>query len=332
MSVIKHVQDFEFREDPGDPWIARFHHEDAYPAGDGDQGVKKEDLQGHNIGEDLDESLDFRMYYGDRIPGFPVHSHRGFETITIVLEGVIDHFDSHGNHGRYMAGDVQWMTAGNGIRHTELFPLVNDQKENPTELFQIWLTLPSWNKLVDCDYKMLWKEDIPIVEKEGTRVSVIQGEFNGTQGLQATNSSWASDERSKLRILNISMEKGSSLDINQVSETLNRNLYLYHGEAIEIDGEEIRGKKSIKLEGNADIKIEAKDDVKLLLLEAEPLNEPILNDGPMVMNTEEEVLQGYRDFWDNQYGGWPWKEASPVHDKEEGRFSAVVDRPNTEKD
>lgn len=327
MSIIREINDFQFREDPGDPWVARFHHIDNYPAGDGEQGVKEEDLLDHEIGEDIDESLPFRMYYGDRIPGFPVHSHRGFETITVVLDGVVDHHDSHGNHGRYKKGDVQWMTAGSGIRHTELFPLVNDYEDNRTELFQIWLSLPSWNKLVDCDYKMLWREEIPVVEKEGSTVTVIQGNFENVQGLDATEASWAYDERSNLRILIIEIEAGSTVAINGVSETLNRKLYIYEGGGVRIGDQTVEGKKSMVLDGVSTFEIEALDDAKLLLLEAEPMNEPILNDGPMIMNTQEEILEGYRDYWDNQFGGWPWDDPSPVHKKDEGRFSANVERP-----
>lgn len=328
MSAIIENKASKFREDPGDPWVARMHHVDHYPAGNGEQGVREEDKKGHTPGKDLDTDLPWRMYYGKNVPGFPVHGHRGFETVTIVLDGVIDHHDSGGDHGRYAAGDVQWMTAGEGIRHTEMFPLVHDDKENRTELFQLWLSLPSWNKLVPCDYKMLWREEIPVVEEENARVKVIIGTWNGTKGLTATEPSWASDEKSRLRILLIDVEADASITIDGVSETLNRNLYFFEGEQVNVDGETLSGKRSLKLKGDADFVIQGAGTLaRLLLLEAEPIGEPIINDGPMIMNTMDEVLQGYRDYWETHYGEWEWDTKDPVHEKETPRMSSRGKNP-----
>ena len=327
MAAIIENRDFQFREDPGDPWVARMHHVDLYPKGDGAQGIREEDMEGHTPGRDLDMDKPWRLYYGKRIPGFPVHGHRGFETVTIVLDGVVDHHDSGGDHGRYRRGDVQWMTAGEGIRHTEMFPLVHDEKENRTELFQLWLSLPSHNKLVPCDYKMLWREEIPVVEKDRARVTVITGNYEGTQGPSATEPSWASDEKSRLRILLFDLEEGGKVEIEGVSETLNRNLYFFEGDTVTVDAERLSGKRSLKLRGDADFTIEGSGHARLLLLEAEPIGEPIINDGPMIMNTMDEVLQGYRDYWKTHYGEWDWPDRDPVHEKETGRVSSRGNNP-----
>ena len=328
MSAIIENNEFTYREDPGDPWVGKFHHIDLYPAGDGSEEVKDEDLEGHTLGEDLGQDLDFRLYYGGKRPGFPVHSHRGFETVTIVLDGFVDHHDSKGEAGRYGAGDVQWMTAGKGIRHTEMFPLVHSDKENRTELFQLWLSLPSWNKMVEPDYKMLWREEIPVIEKEGSRVKVIIGKYEEQEGPKPTEGSWAYDDRSHFRILLIEIEPGAKVLIDGVTPSLNRNLYPFEGDFVMVDGERVEGKRHLKMDGEADFVIEAgREPAKLLLLEAEPLNEPIINDGPMIMNTQEEVLQGYRDFWKNQYGEWPWKERDPLHPVGTGRVSSKEKNP-----
>ena len=162
--TVQHVNSIEplgFQWKASDPFLFCVHHEDAYPAGNEKMGPDKELLKGRNIGQDFEVKDGFRMYHGQTVPGFPSHPHRGFETVTVVRKGVVDHTDSMGASGRYGHGDVQWMTAGKGIQHAEMFPLVNDTKENTLELFQIWLNLPQENKFVDPYFKMLWSHSIP---------------------------------------------------------------------------------------------------------------------------------------------------------------------------
>jgi redox-sensitive bicupin YhaK (pirin superfamily) len=115
------------------PFLFFAHHLDYYPAGNEKMGPKVS-LKGRNIGNDFTPKDGWRMYHGDTVPGFPVHPHRGFETVTIVMTGFVDHSDSHGQAGRYSKGDVQWMTAGSGLQHSEMFPLLNMEDENPIRL------------------------------------------------------------------------------------------------------------------------------------------------------------------------------------------------------
>ncbi|SES99670.1 hypothetical protein SAMN05660297_01139 [Natronincola peptidivorans] len=325
-SIIS-VKDFKFREDPGDPFIARMHHLDYYPKGNGHQGVSKTDLKGKNIGEDFDFSDDWKMYYGKEVPGFPVHPHRGFETITIVLQGYVDHSDSIGATGRYGAGDVQWMTAGSGIQHAEMFPLVHDDKENTMELFQVWLNSPSKDKFVDCYYKMLWAEDIPVVEEvdeSGNKaiINVIAGSYKDIKSLDPNPNSWANNRTNHVGIWTIHLEPGASFTLPSVSPTLNRNLYFYKGSSISIDSTSIKSNSSLKLAGNEEIKVlNGNEDSFLLLLEGEPINEPVVNYGPFVMNTMEEIQQAYKDYKATSFGGWPWDRKDPVNSKALGRFA-----------
>jgi quercetin 2,3-dioxygenase len=126
-----------------DPFLFCAHHQDIYPPGNERLGIDKEHLGQRALGSDFEKKDGFRMYHGKRVPGFPHHPHCGFETITLVTEGYIDHSDSLGAAARFGEGDVQWMTAGSGVQHSEMFPLLNADKENRLELFQIWLNLPA---------------------------------------------------------------------------------------------------------------------------------------------------------------------------------------------
>ena len=143
-----------------DPFLFCAHHDDAYPSGNAAFGpaVPIEDRQ---IGSDFSGKDGWSMYHGETVPGFPGHPHRGFETVTLVRKGLIDHSDSLGAAARFGGGDVQWVTAGKGIVHSEMFPLLNATEPNPLELFQIWLNLPAKNKMVAPHFTMLWNERIP---------------------------------------------------------------------------------------------------------------------------------------------------------------------------
>ena len=325
------IKDFKFREDVGDPFLARMHHLDHYPKGNGNMGLSKSDLEGKILGEDFDFSSPWKMYYGKETPGFPVHPHRGFETVTVVLQGYVDHSDSNGATGRYSSGDVQWMTAGSGMQHAEMFPLVHDDKENTMELFQIWLNLPSKDKFVKPSYKMLWAEDIPTVEVRNETgntafINVISGAYNGVRGLEPNPDSWAKNTDNHVGIWTIKLEPGASFDLPSISPSLNRNLYYYKGGNITIDDTTIKSNSSIKLAGDKEIKvINGDEDSYLLLLEGEPINEPVINHGPFVMNTMEEIEQAYRDYRATEFGGWPWERRDAVNPKNKGRFAKYDD-------
>src|SRR5437763_17024353 len=166
-----------------DPFLFCVHHLDAYPIGDENFGPST-GLDDRDLGADFSARNGFSMYHGSVVPGFPQHPHRGFETVTYVRRGIIDHSDSLGATARFSRGDVQWLTAGAGIVHCEMFPLVDRSGPNPCELFQIWLNLPAADKMVDPYFTMLWDEDIPrhtTVDVDGrrTEVTVVAGEFAG---------------------------------------------------------------------------------------------------------------------------------------------------------
>ncbi len=140
--IIKSIRPLGFQWETQDPFLFCVHHEDFFPKGNDRMGPDPKEFQGREMGQDFMIKDGYRMYHGKTVPGFPGHPHRGFETITIVRKGIVDHSDSLGASGRYGNGDVQWMTAGEGVQHAEMFPLINREEENPMELFQIWLNLP----------------------------------------------------------------------------------------------------------------------------------------------------------------------------------------------
>ena len=161
-----------------DPFLFCAHHDDAYTEGDGSMAPAAS-LEGRQLGQDFAGIDGWNMYHGRTVPGFPAHPHRGFETVTYVRQGVIDHSDSLGAAARFGRGDVQWLTAGRGIQHAEMLPLLADDRPNPLELFQIWLNLPAARKLVEPSFTMLWGRDVPVAHNpirfEKTPVRKPQG-------------------------------------------------------------------------------------------------------------------------------------------------------------
>src|SRR5215212_338254 len=135
-----------------DPFLFCAYHDNVYPPANAGQGPHAS-LRGRDIGQDFSGKDGWSMYHGSTVPGFPAHPHRGFETVTIVRKGLIDHSDSLGAVARFGGGDVQWLTTGRGIVHSEMFPLLDTGGNNPLELFQIWLNLPKRSKLADPFFK-----------------------------------------------------------------------------------------------------------------------------------------------------------------------------------
>ena len=188
-----------------DPFLFCVHHDDAYPVGNGRFGPDAS-LAGREMGADFAGIDGWRMYHGTEVAGFPQHPHRGFETVTYVRRGVIDHSDSLGAAARFGAGDTQWLTAGRGIVHSEMFPLLDDDQPNPLELFQIWVNLPAASKLAEPHFSMLWARDVPVVTVRddagrAATVTVVAGALDGHVPPAPPPDSWASRRRSRRRHL-----------------------------------------------------------------------------------------------------------------------------------
>ncbi len=312
------------------PFVACMHHQDAYPTGNR-QMEPTYYIEGREQGNDFDHSAPWRMYHGETVPGFPVHPHRGFETVTVVLRGFVDHSDSHGATGRYGDGDVQWMTAGAGLQHAEMFPLLSETGENPLELFQVWLNLPRKSKFADPHYKMLWNEEIPVLDigdPQGrkTTLRLIAGQYGEAKAPPPNPASWAADPANHVGIWLLTLEPGAVFTIPAVSETLSRTLYYYEGDTLTADDALLQNRSYAHLAGGADITLRnGAAPSKLLLLEGEPINEPVVSRGPFVMNSPEEIAEAFADYRATRFGGWPWARPDPVNPREQGRFARYKD-------
>jgi len=248
-----------------------------------------------------------------------------------VLNGFVDHSDSHGASGRYGNGDVQWMTAGAGLQHAEMFPLLNRNEDNPLELFQIWLNLPKSRKFADPHYKMLWAEDIPVyTQKDGkgnvSEITLIAGTIEDVSAPAPAPDSYAADAENDVSICLIKMAPHASLELPTASAEADRSLYYYRGSGIKAAGIDIKPYHSIDLLADEKVILEnGYDEAFLLLLQGKPINEPVVQHGPFVMNTGAEIKQAIMDYQQTQFGGWPWPRHDNVHNRDEGRFAKYAD-------
>ena len=309
-----------------DPFLFCVYHQDFFPQGNEELGPATS-LTGRQIGQDFVIKDGWRMYHGKRIPGFPSHPHRGFETVTVVRQGVVDHADSRGASGRYGNGDVQWMTAGSGIQHSEMFPMLNQRKNNTLELFQIWLNLPKHKKMVEPHFKMIWRNSIPVhrmLDNDGHEIELHQyaGSFNGTTSPETAPDSWAKDPKNEVAIWHIRLEAGSHWKLPASRKGINRCLYFFQGDKLELMGTEVQSEFMIELDGSEEVELANGDqDSKLLILQGKPIGEPVAQYGPFVMNTSDEIQQAFKDYQRTQFGGWPWDKSDPIHGRERGRFA-----------
>ena len=267
------------------------------------------------------------MYHGQKIAGFPRHPHRGFETITVVQEGLIDHADSLGAAARYGDGDVQWLTAGDGINHAEMFPLLRKDAPNPIDFFQIWINLPSTLKRVPPHFSMLWAEEIPVFKQtddsgKTSTIRLIAGELEKQRAPSPPPNSWASQEGSEVFILTVEMEPGAAIHIPAHGAGLNRSLYSVSGNGGTVNGEQIANRRLSELRSDTAVELRNGDQTgRYLLLQGKPIAEPVAQRGPFVMNSWDEIRQAYADYQRTQFGGWPWKSVEPVHGMESRRFA-----------
>jgi len=266
------------------------------------------------------------------VPGFPAHPHRGFETVTLVRKGLIDHSDSLGATARFGSGDVQWVTAGSGIVHSEMFPLLKEDEDNPLELFQIWLNLPARRKMAQPHFTMFWSEQVPrrVIHDTAGRsivVAVVAGRLGDIVPRDPPPDSWAAQADADVAIWTLRLDPGAQWTLPAASgPQTQRTLYFFKGAWASVAGQAVQGPVAIALQGDADVALAAGDTAcEFLLLQGRPIAEPVAQYGPFVMNTQQEIMQAVQDYRRTEFGGWRFADAAPVHGTQPRRFARYPD-------
>lgn len=321
-----------------DPFLFCVYHLDTYPNGGENMGPDPALLRSRDLGMDFSYEGGWSMYHGAEVPGFPSHPHRGFETVTVARQGFVDHADSMGYTARYGNGDTQWMTAGKGIQHSEMFPLLNRDKPNTLDLFQIWLNLPRKDKMCPPAFEMFWSENTPRLtirdEASGqdARVQVVAGALASATPLAPPSNSWAANAANDVAIWIVTLPPGCTITLPAATsgDAVSRALYMVQGNSVAVrevqDGAEagvLTHRTGAKVDASLPLVLTASKDstAEILLLQGKPIGEPVAQHGPMVMNTREEIRQAFEDYQRTQYGGWPWKEHDHMHPRDAPRHA-----------
>lgn len=308
-----------------DPFLFIAHHLDAFPVGDDEMGPVT-GTAGREIGSDFSGLDGWNMYHGSVIPGFPRHPHRGFETITFVRSGLVDHSDSLGATARFGHGDTQWLTAGGGIEHCEMMPLTRSDADNPLELFQIWLNLPRSNKMVTPHFTMLWSEDLSIVDDgTGATVTVIVGSWPGAPTRPVPPDSWAAAEGVNVGIFEVSLAPEGTLALPDVDADTVRTLYNFGQHPVTVGGVELAAKTGGRLDAPSGVEVVAAEGSQVLIMQGRPIGEPVAQYGPFVMNDRAGIVQAFEDYENGKFGTWPWASDDPVHARDRDRFALHPD-------
>lgn len=224
----------------------------------------------------------------DYIGGFPSHPHRGFETVTYMLDGHMQHRDHMGNVGELRNGDVQWMTAGSGVIHSEM----PQQKEGRMRGFQLWLNLAAKDKMQPASYKDVPAVEIPVIPRAAGYIKAIAGEVQGSQGPVRGHISRPVTEP---LFLDIVIDKAPYIEAFAVPEGDTVLVYVYEGSAT-VAGTSVGKSQMARLSKQGALEVSVDGPAKLLVIAGKPLREPIVNYGPFVMNTREEIEQALTDY------------------------------------
>jgi hypothetical protein len=226
---------------------------------------------------------------------------------------------------------VQWLTAGRGVEHSEMFPLTRGEAPNPLELFQIWLNLPASNKFSAPYFSMLWADSVPRVRTADdagrtSDVTLVAGALGDREAPTPPPDSWAARAEADLAIWTIRMDPHAKWTLPRARAQSNRGLYFFRGNTMRVGGQAVPLASAVELFADQDVPLENGDrEGELLLLQGRPIGEPVVQYGPFVMNTPQEIRQAFADYQRTQFGRWPWATNAPVHPRTQGRFARHAD-------
>lgn len=262
------------------------------PASDG-AGVKLTRVIGNQFVKNLDPFLMLDEFKSedkaDYMAGFPMHPHRGFETVTYMLKGAFRHGDNQGNTGYLAPGSIQWMTAGRGIVHEEM----PNQEDGPVWGFQLWVNLPASHKMTAPRYQDIPPESVPVVELSHGTVRVLVGSFQGVQGP-------VEDVVTDPLYLDVHLSDGATEEVG-IPAHKTAFVYLYQGEA-DIAGTHLPERHLGILGEGETLAIQSRaPDTRLLIVAGDPINEPVVQYGPFVMNSVDEIQQAIVDYNEGRF-------------------------------
>lgn len=321
--------------DIDDPFIFASHHFDLYPVGNERQAPPKEEVDRKDLGNDYYKLFGYRLYTSKMTPGFQLHSHWGYETITLVPQGYVDHFDSLGNQGRYGYGDMQWITAGGRYHHCEMYPLVHQDRKNPQLVTQIMINLPLSEKDTSPEVHTVWKEDLTEFEENGCKFTLLAGTFAGRTATVPSKRSWAANPAHHVTILRVLMAPGTSFTLGK-TEAVNRNIYLTEGGAT-VAGKAYKPSTRLKLKPDCEVEIVMGDtESEVWLLEGDPIGEKQSRWGPVILGTDAEVRKAVNIIRQKEMDEWQWDFVNQKQPLGTERFYRSADgsesRPNSKNE
>lgn len=311
--------------DTEDPFLFASHHEDDYPHGNRQQAPPLEEIAGRNLGRDYQRIMGFRMYHGKVVPGFPMHAHWGYETLTVPERGYVDHYDTERIQGRFGFGDCQWVSASSKYEHCEMYPLTNQDGRNPNDITQIMINLPLEMKNRGNSVTTVWRNEKKIVNGDGWAAEVFCGEFGGETAESPSETSYARISNG-VRIVRISMGSGASLSIDAAADGANRNLYYISGDGMSVMSEDVAPWSRLKFSHKGEFRIENGNSESVMwLLEGRPIGQRMSSFGPVTLGDLRDVRRALDDIRRNEFLEWPWDIIDKAQPLGTGRFIRYAD-------
>lgn len=317
--TVQKIVDINIHWSADDPFTFISHHHDKYPHGNAQMAPPLDLISGRNLGRDYQERFGFRMYHGRVVPGFPMHAHWGYETVTIAEKGYVDHFDTEKNFGRYGNGDVQWTLASSRYEHCEMYPLIDQENDNPVHITQIMINLPLDRKNRPNSVNNVWSENIPVFRDDGKEVTLYCGSYGDKEIYSPNEESWAKKENS-VRILKVVLQPGSVFTLEALADGVDRNVFFVSGKDAVMDGTGIKPNYRFKMVRKTATSItNGSEESEFWVLEGKPIGEKQASFGPVILKDLKEVRSSMYEIRVKEFQEWPWGVMDVTNPIEMGR-------------